>query len=118
MPTPDLRAPHQRLADQLRADIANGRLAEGERLQPVRRLAEAHHLAPGTVQQAINALKRDGLVVSARGKGTRVAAGAQRAVPMTIEQLAETVESLTKRMAAVESRLHLEDPTTGGEQKP
>jgi len=105
MPTPDLRPPHQRLADQLSADIASGRLAEGERLPPVRRLAELHHLAPGTVQQAINTLKREGLVISARGQGTRVAPGAQRVVPMTVEQLADAVLNLSERMAVVESQL-------------
>jgi GntR family transcriptional regulator len=102
----DPRPPHQQLADRLRADIAAGRLVPGDRLPSVRRLAETHGLAPGTVQQAITALQRDGLVVTARGKGTTVIADAVD-VPPTVEELVETVRELSHRVEAVESELRV-----------
>jgi DNA-binding GntR family transcriptional regulator len=105
MPPPDRRAAHELLADALRADIAAGRLRPGDRLPSVRKLAEQHDLAPGTVQQAINALRRDGLVIGARGQGTRVADEAVARVPPSLEELAETVQQLSERVALVEAEL-------------
>jgi DNA-binding GntR family transcriptional regulator len=105
MPPPDRRAAHEVLADTLRADIAAGRLGPGDRLPSVRKLAELHDLAPGTVQQALNALRRDGLVVGSRGQGTRVADQAVAKVPPSLEELAETVDQLSERLALVEAEL-------------
>lgn len=69
-PTP----PYEQLRRQLARLITAGTLAEGTRLAPVRRLADDLALATGTVARAYRMLGADGLVTTARGAGTRVAA--------------------------------------------
>lgn len=69
-PTP----PYEQLRRQLALLITAGTLAEGTRLAPVRRLAVDLDLATGTVARAYRQLEREGLVHTARGAGTRVAA--------------------------------------------
>ena len=73
-PTP----PYEQLRRQLATLITAGTLGEGRRLTPVRQLAADLGLAPGTVARTYRALEADGLVRTARGAGTRVAAGAHR----------------------------------------
>jgi DNA-binding transcriptional regulator YhcF (GntR family) len=53
--------------------VATGRLETGERLPPVRQLAEELSLAPGTVARAYSELERRGVLETAGAKGTRVA---------------------------------------------
>lgn len=71
-PTP----PYEQLRRQLTALVAGGVLGPGARLPPVRQLAADLGLAPGTVARTYRELEQDGLVVSRRGAGTRVTAGA------------------------------------------
>lgn len=69
-PTP----PYEQLRRQLSTLIVAGALAEGTRLAPVRSLAADLALATGTVARAYRELESEGLVTTARGAGTRVAA--------------------------------------------
>ncbi|HMN58732.1 MAG TPA: substrate-binding domain-containing protein [Anaerolinea sp.] len=64
---------YQRIADQIRQDILEGRLQPGDRLPPIRELARAWNCTLGTVQRAYQDLTRQGLAVSQAGKGTHVA---------------------------------------------
>lgn len=66
---------YQEIAEALRRRIAAGELKPGERLPPVRDMAQQWHCTPGTVSRAYSQLAREGLVVGHRGGGTRVAAG-------------------------------------------
>ena len=59
---------------RLRALIASGRLAPGERLPSVRALAEWAGVNVNTVRAAYAALEERGIVVSQHGSGTFVAA--------------------------------------------
>lgn len=52
--------------------VATGRLAAGERLPPVRQLAEELGVAPGTVARAYTALERQGVIETAGSRGTFV----------------------------------------------
>jgi DNA-binding transcriptional MocR family regulator len=61
------------IAASAEAAIAGGRLAPGERLPSVRRLATALDVSPTTVAAALAELRRRGLVVSRSRSGTRVA---------------------------------------------
>lgn len=72
-PTP----PYEQLRRQLAAMITAGALTEGTRLAPVRQLAADLALATGTVARAYRELEAQGLVRTARGAGTRVAAPEQ-----------------------------------------
>lgn len=68
-PTP----PYEQVRRQLADLIAHGRLRAGDRLPPLRQLAGDLGLAVGTVNRAYRELEAEGLLVSRRGGGTRVA---------------------------------------------
>jgi GntR family transcriptional regulator len=64
---------------RLRALIATGRLASGERLPSFRRLAEWAGVNVNTVRAVYAGLEEEGLVVSRQGQGTFVADGIEAA---------------------------------------
>ncbi|MEL5990555.1 phosphonate metabolism transcriptional regulator PhnF [Microbacterium phosphatis] len=64
------------IAEELRADIGEGRLREGDKLPTEAALAERFAVNRHTARQAIAALAGDGLVESRRGSGTFVTGGA------------------------------------------
>jgi DNA-binding transcriptional regulator YhcF (GntR family) len=67
------------LSWRLRALIATGRLAAGERLPSFRRLAEWAGVNVNTVRTVYAGLEEEGLVVSRHGQGTFVADGIEAA---------------------------------------
>jgi molybdate-binding protein/DNA-binding transcriptional regulator YhcF (GntR family) len=66
----------QQIMDQVRLAVAAGRLRPGERLEPVRHLAERLNLNPSTVARAYHALEREGVIQTNRRGGSVIAAGA------------------------------------------
>lgn len=62
---------------RMRALIATGQLASGERLPSFRRLAEWAGVNVNTVRGVYEGLEREGLVVSRHGRGTFVAEGVE-----------------------------------------
>jgi DNA-binding transcriptional regulator YhcF (GntR family) len=71
---------------RLRALIASGRLASGERLPSFRRLSEWAGVNVNTVRAVYAGLESEGLVVSRQGQGTFVAEGIEAAPQL--EQIA------------------------------
>ncbi|STC69296.1 GntR family transcriptional regulator [Corynebacterium pilosum] len=76
---------HDQLVDQLRAAIAQGQVAVGQRLPAARRLADSLDVNVHTVLKAYNQLRDDRLIDMRRGRGAVVvakpsAAGVARAV--------------------------------------
>ena len=67
---------YQEIAESLRRRIASGELKSGDRLPPVREMAQQWGCTPGTISRAYAQLAREGLVVGHRGGGTRVTSGA------------------------------------------
>ena len=65
---------YRQIVRQVREAIAGGRLQPGDRLQSHRELAQALVISPLTVKKAYDELERAGLVRTARGQGTFVAA--------------------------------------------
>ena len=65
------------IAGAVRTEIAAGRLAPGDELPTVRQLAADLEVNFNTVARAYRALEASGLVRSARGRGTRVAAAVE-----------------------------------------
>ncbi|MEM1449747.1 MAG: GntR family transcriptional regulator [Planctomycetota bacterium] len=61
------------IVGQLKLAIASGRLAPGDRLPGARDLAAELRVNFHTVRKAYGELEREGLLVSARGRGTFVA---------------------------------------------
>jgi molybdate-binding protein/DNA-binding transcriptional regulator YhcF (GntR family) len=72
------RTLYQQIADDLRQRIQHGHYDPGDSLPSVRELAQEWDCTPGTVSRAYKQLSRQGLVVTERGRGTRVALGADR----------------------------------------
>src|ERR1700742_363692 len=66
------------VAERLAAEIADGGLAEGERVPSTNELAAYYRITPATAAKGINLLADDGLLEKRRGIGMFVAAGARR----------------------------------------
>jgi molybdate-binding protein/DNA-binding transcriptional regulator YhcF (GntR family) len=64
---------YQEIAESLRRRIASGEFEPGDKLPPVRKMAERWQCTPGTVSRAYTQLSEEGLVEGRRGAGTRVA---------------------------------------------
>jgi GntR family transcriptional regulator len=65
------------VAERLAAEIADGGLAEGERVPSTNELAAYYRINPATAAKGINMLADDGLLEKRRGIGMFVAAGAR-----------------------------------------
>jgi GntR family transcriptional regulator len=63
---------YRQLLDQVRAQIATGKLADGDFLPSVRQVARELAVNPMTVSKAYSLLERDGVVELVRGQGMRV----------------------------------------------
>jgi GntR family transcriptional regulator len=61
------------IADAVRAAVAAGVYRPGEVLPSLRAMAIELHVNPNTVQRAYDALEREGLIYSQRGRGLFVA---------------------------------------------
>jgi GntR family transcriptional regulator len=70
-PTSD-RPVFKQIADRLRAAIVSGELAPGARLPTEQELIDAHGVARGTIRQAVNLLRSEGLVRTEHGRGSFV----------------------------------------------
>ncbi|WUI03407.1 PLP-dependent aminotransferase family protein [Spirillospora sp. NBC_00431] len=76
---------YRRIADEVAADIASGRLRPGDRLPPQRAFARGRGLAASTANRVYRELARRGLVVGEVGRGTFVRAAERPAVPALAE---------------------------------
>ncbi|MDN3353717.1 PLP-dependent aminotransferase family protein [Actinomadura sp. DC4] len=76
---------YRRIADELAARIADGRLRPGDRLPPQRRLARQHGIAGSTAARVYAELIRRGLAVGEVGRGTFVRAARPPAEPALAE---------------------------------
>jgi GntR family transcriptional regulator len=65
------------VAERLAADIADGGLAEGERVPSTNELAAFYRINPATAAKGINVLADQGLLDKRRGIGMFVASGAR-----------------------------------------
>jgi GntR family transcriptional regulator len=63
---------YRQIFDQVRAQIATGRLTDGDFLPSVRQVAGELAVNPMTVSKAYSLLERDGVVELVRGHGMRV----------------------------------------------
>lgn len=70
-----MRPAHERLSEQLRAQIVEGALKPGQQLPGEMELAEQHGVSRTTVRRALDTLTQERLVVRQQGRGTFVADG-------------------------------------------
>ena len=66
---------YEQISSQLRAHIANGRLAEGTQLPSIRALANDLSVSVITTKRAYADLEAQGFIVTVQGKGSFVASG-------------------------------------------
>jgi len=64
---------YQQIVNQIKYLIAAGRYATGDRLPPVRKLAEQLLVNPNTVARAYRELEGAGVIVTRQGSGTSIA---------------------------------------------
>ena len=67
------RAVYQQIIDQVKRDIALGRLAKGEKLPTVRQLASQIAINPNTIAKAYRQLEQEGIITTRPGSGAFVA---------------------------------------------
>jgi len=66
------RAAYQQIIDQVKSDIALGRLAVGQQLPTVRQLAGQLAINPNTIAKAYRALEHEGIITTRPGAGAFV----------------------------------------------
>ncbi|HYO08196.1 MAG TPA: GntR family transcriptional regulator [Tepidisphaeraceae bacterium] len=111
---PNLGVPiYRQLVDQVRAQVAGGRLAAGELLPSVRQVAEELQVNPMTVSKAYSLLERDGVVELVRGQGMRV-----RESPTNGKVRREAILPLLQQVAATARQLALKPEQVIAQLKP
>ncbi len=90
----------ERLADEVRQEIADGIFRARDRLPTEREMSEAYGVSRAIVREALGRLKHDGLIVSRQGSGAYVVDGAAptlrlHVVPSDVEDLRAVVELLS-----------------------
>lgn len=67
------RPAYQQIIDQVKRDIALGRLVKDEKLPTVRQLAKQLTINPNTIAKAYRQLEREGIIITKPGAGAFVA---------------------------------------------
>ena len=67
------RAVYLQIIDQVKRDIALGRLAREERLPTVRQLSQQLTINPNTIAKAYRQLEQEGIIVTRSGAGAFIA---------------------------------------------
>jgi len=67
------RPVYQQIMDQIKRDIALGRLTKDEKLPTVRQLAKQIAINPNTIAKAYRQLEQEGIIVTKPGAGAFVA---------------------------------------------
>lgn len=81
---------YQQIADQLRTDILNGKIKQGEYLPSIRGLAKDLSISVITTMKAYETLESEGYISAVQGKGFVVNA---QDTEMMLEQQARIVEN-------------------------
>ena len=89
------------ITGQLRAAIASGALAAGERLPTVRELAATAGVNPNTVQRAMAELEREGLVHALRTSGRYITEDAALIDELRERLAREEVAAFLEKMRAL-----------------
>jgi len=93
---------YEQIMDQIRGLVRAGRLAPGTALPSVRQLAADLELNPNTVARAYGLLERDGVVKTARRRGTVVAGAAPQKARKAVDlRLQEAVDHVLQHTASL-----------------
>jgi DNA-binding transcriptional regulator YhcF (GntR family) len=88
---------YEQIIAQVQESVATGHLKPGDRLPPVRQLADELNIAPGTVARAYSDLESRGVVVTEGARGTRIAS--RNPQPLQEDERAETLTGLLRPVA-------------------
>ena len=91
--------PYRQLVDGVRRQVVRGALLPGDRLPPVRTLADELALAPNTVARAYRALEDDGWIEGRGRAGTFVADRLPERPAAADEALASAADDYLRRAA-------------------
>lgn len=91
---------YQQIAEQLKTEILEGKLKEGEYLPSIRGLARDLKISVITTMKAYELLEAEGLVTAAQGKGFYV--NAQDSEMLREQHLRKVEEALTEAIRAAE----------------
>lgn len=92
---------YDQIVRQVKYAVADGTLADGQRIPSVRQLAADLALNPNTIARAYTQLQQDGVVESLRGRGMVVAPGALALCQEAREELiARRLESVVREALA------------------
>ncbi len=94
------------VAERLAREIADGDLAEGERVPSTNELATFYRINPATAAKGINVLAEDGLLEKRRGIGMFVATGARQR--LLARRRAEFTQRFVEPLLAEAARLGID----------
>lgn len=99
--------PYMQVANAIRAEIVDKKLAVDTKLSPLRELAKTFQVAEMTVGNAIRVLREEGMVYTTK-RGTFVSARSEDRAESPdlagqVADLTEQVRDLTERVVAIES---------------
>ena len=100
---------YAQLASQVRAAIANGRLADGEQLPTARDLADALGVNMHTVLRAYAELRDEGIVEMRRRRGARVRTGVDGRARLLVLARQVAAEARRQGVTKVELRRLIEE---------
>src|SRR5262245_3712385 len=99
------------VAEDLRQQIIRGDLAPDAQLPSMARLRETYGVSNTVIRDALNELRREGLIVGQQGKGVYVRTAGDRPVSTgdlakRLEELTSTVNELGQRVQSLEQASH------------
>lgn len=89
------------IVEQIKTQIATGKLKAGDKIPSVRELAVEAGVNPNTMQKALTELERIGLLYSARTSGRFVAEDKQRTDSVHEELVEQYMKTFTENMSRV-----------------
>ena len=92
---------YRQIVEQVKAAMAKGLIGPGDRLPSHRDLARDLLVAPLTVSRAYEALEREGLIATVRGRGTLVAGEGARVAREAEASLRGKAASLARQARAL-----------------
>jgi GntR family transcriptional regulator len=102
----EVPAKYQQLADDLRARIRSGEYEPGSQLPSKAALMGKHHVALGTVNEALRVLRGEGLLETRQGTGTYVCDPLpDEGAPSEYETMMERLDGMTDEVRRLRERL-------------